>query len=115
MIYGLEQGRTEAVILEQCRRDNLPVPAAIANAPELEFGANLFLNAFVELSSCRSQDGPIPWTAMIDYCTVNELDAELRDELMYIVRSVDSDIMAYRAAKAESKTGPGKKGKRNGK
>lgn len=104
MIYGLEQGRTEKVILEQCRRDRSPIPDAIQNAPELDQGSDFFLHAYLELSSCRYSDGPIPWGALAEYAYAHDVNGELLDEMMFIVRHVDSDIMEYRARKAEEKS-----------
>jgi len=103
LIYDLEQGKTEEVILRQCVRERLPIPDAIANAPEMGHGLDFYLAAYVELSSCRVQDGLIPWTAIANYCIAHDLDSEMCDEIMFIVRRVDTEIQSYRFEKEKAK------------
>lgn len=103
MIYDFEQGKTEIAILQQCARERLPIPDAIANAPELYHGLDFYFLAYIELSSCRVQDGLIPWTAIAEYCVAHDLDSEMRDEIFYIVRRVDTQIQEYRFDKAQAK------------
>jgi hypothetical protein len=97
----MEQGRTEKRMLEDCHRYRMPVPDAIANAPELQFGSDFYLSAYLELSSCRT-DGPIPWTAIADYCIAHHLDDDMVSEMMFIVRTVDGEMSELRAAKREA-------------
>lgn len=97
----MEQGRTERRILQDCQRLRMPVPDAIANAPELDFGNDFYFSAYLELSSCRT-DGPIPWTAIADYCRAFDLCDDEVEDLMRVVRLVDSDILEYKAAKQEA-------------
>lgn len=89
--------------MQQCVREGLPVPDAIANAPELRQGLTLYLNAYLELASCRQGDAFIPWTAIADYCMAYEFDEETVDETMFIVRHVDSNIQEYRFEKSKAK------------
>ena len=97
----MEQGKTEKRILQDCQRYNMPIPDAIANAPELEFGSDFYLAAYLELSSCRT-DGPIPWTAIADYCIAYQLDDDMTGDVMQIVRIVDGELSEIRAAKREA-------------
>lgn len=102
MIYDIEQGKTEELILRQCQQQRLPIPAAIANAPEINLGEDFFLGAYLELSTCRVQDGPIPWWALVQYAEVHDVTGILFEELMYIVRHLDSEMANYRNEKAKA-------------
>lgn len=97
----MEQGKTEKRILQDCHRYGMPVPDAIQNAPELEFGADFFLSAYLELSSCRT-DGPIPWTAIADYCVAHCLDDDMVGDMMHLIRAVDGEMSEMRAAKRDA-------------
>lgn len=89
--------------MQQALRDNTPIPDAIANAPDLQDGLDLYLNAFIELSTCRPPDGYIPWTAIVDYCRAYEFDRELIDETLVIIRRVDQEIQEFRYERAKKK------------
>lgn len=54
------------------------------------------LNAFSELSSCRSfgfSAGPIPWTVLQEYCDREEIKE--REEFTVIVRELDREYLNY--------------------
>lgn len=89
--------------MQQAQRDGTPIPDAILNAPELQDGLDLYLNAYVELGTCRPPDGYIPWTAIVDYCRAYEFDRELIDETLIIIRRVDQEILEFRNEKAKKK------------
>lgn len=99
----MEQGPVEKIILEQCIRDNLPIPKKLQNSPSLESGMELYYQAFLDLNSCRQVgmgEGPIPWTAIAYYCRFFEMDEETTDDVMYMVRGLDNE---YLKIKAENK------------
>ena len=50
----LEQGPHEVMIAQQSVRMGQPLPARIANAPELMLGLQVYLQAFFDLDSERS-------------------------------------------------------------
>lgn len=127
MLYDLEQGKTEALILEQARKNRMPVPKRIQNAPELRPGLHYYYYAFVELSTCRNLgmgEGCIPWSAVREYALSEGLGEDDFDRLLILVRGMDIEYLDYqkRKQKAESKshgrtpirtnaTGLGSKGK----
>ena len=89
-------------------RRGLPLPERIKNAPELAPGLGIYLRAFYELDSCRPVgmgEGPIPWTAVEDWCRSLGLDEEERDDVHYLVRRLDNAYLKHR----ESKRPKGKK------
>lgn len=85
----------------------MPVPDAIRNAPELHLDEQLYFTGYLDLNSCRPigmGEGPIPWSAMMEYCMVHGIAGELLDDFMYIIRHLDNEIQAYKAAKREAET-----------
>lgn len=99
MLYALEQGTIEELIVTQCRRDGLPLPARIAGAPQLRTGLELYLTAFVELSTCRPSGfagpGPIPWTAIREYAVAYRFSARQTSCLESLIRRVDRAYLEY--------------------
>jgi hypothetical protein len=114
LLYTLEQGSTEEEIIKQAQDSGMPLPKAILNKPELLPGLDLFFDAFMALSSCRyvgMAEGPIPWTAIDRYCTVNEIEGELREELFHHVRSLDGVYLKHTSKTIKEKTKGGSTGK----
>lgn len=90
----------------------MPLPQAIANAPELELGLDLFYLAFMDLTTCRSMgfgEGPIPWSAVRDYCDELGLEGEQRDDMFIHIRLMDTAYLNHRASKVK-KEAPKKDG-----
>jgi hypothetical protein len=80
----------------------MPLPDAIRDAPELQFGLELFYTAFMDLSSCRSVgmgESAIPYSAVIDYCMYHEIWGEQRDDMIYHVRAMDATYLEQRRKK----------------
>lgn len=81
-----------------------PYPDAIANAPELMTGLNLFYTAFMDLTSCRAlgyAQGPIPWLAIHHYCEAHEIEDEQREDMFYHVSRLDKTYLDWSAEKAK--------------
>lgn len=81
---------------------HLPLPSKIENAPELELGLGIFLGAFYDLDSCRAsgwEEGPIPWTAVSEWCDRAEADTDLRDAMHHHIRALDLEYLRYKASK----------------
>jgi hypothetical protein len=86
----------------------MPLPSRIQNAPEVEIGLGLFLNAFYDLDSCRPvgwEEGPIPWTAMAEYCLAHDIHGEQREALLHHVRALDLEYLKYRRSKRPKSQG----------
>lgn len=98
MLYFLEQGHIEQRIIQQCMQEGLPLPKRIENAPELENGLELFIQAFFELNTSRNTGfdyGPIPWIVISDYCDRLEIDDEQREDVFYHIRALDSVYLEF--------------------
>ncbi|MCW2763976.1 MAG: hypothetical protein JWR85_4177 [Marmoricola sp.] len=73
-----------------------PLPDRIANAPELEIGLSLYLDAFFDLDSERSHAAgitAIPYSQIRDYANAYDFDAEQTSDLMFFIRNMDTDHM----------------------
>lgn len=87
-------GPHEQTIAKQAIRAGQKIPARIANAPELNTGLELFINAFFDLDSERSHAfsiSPIPWSKIKEYADAFEIEGEMREDLFYFVKSMDND------------------------
>ena len=93
----------------------MPVPDFINDAPEIYPGEELFFTGYLELNTCRPigmSEGSIPWTAIMEYCIVHEIEGELRDDFFHIIRDMDNEVQSYKAAKRESEKPPPGSGRR---
>ncbi len=82
-----------------------PLPKALADAPELLPGLDLYYYAFVDLSTCRSMGfgpGPIPWTAISEYARARGLEREQTDDLFYHIPLLDAAYLEHVHAKMKS-------------
>lgn len=97
----MEQGPAERRILEQCRRERLPLPDRISNAPELQLGLELFYGAYIDLSTCRTGmgDGPISWQVAREYAIINEFNEEQIDDLHYFISHLDEAYTSWKRKK----------------
>ncbi len=106
MSYALEQGPSEKNIVAQCLKQGLPLPKAIADAPELALGLEFVYHAFWELSSCRSVGfgvGSIPWAAMAEYARFHELAEDDFENFSFLIRAMDKKFLEFHAPKAPVK------------
>ncbi|WQZ00291.1 tail chaperonin [Escherichia phage Shy] len=70
------------------------MPDRIANAPELELGLQLYLQAFFDLDSERSHSlglTPISWSSIIGYARAFEFDEEQTESLLFHIRRMDTE------------------------
>lgn len=93
MLYTLEQGPVEREIIELCYRERRPLPAKIANAPQLLLGLEVFYRAFFDLTTCRQSGmavGPIPWSQIKLYCDEFDIQDEQRADMFYQIARMDT-------------------------
>lgn len=91
--YSLDQGPGEAKIIQECLKFNLPLPAPIRDAPELNLGLELYFTGFLDLSSER-QTGmglcSIPLMRIYEYCLVNGIDGDQRQDFIWFIQRIDA-------------------------
>lgn len=89
-------------------RSRLPIPQAIADAPELLPWLEPVFSAFFELATCRNMDGPIPWTAIHLYAKANQYLDRL-EWFTGLIRAMDSVYLQHISKKNKSLASAGKK------
>jgi hypothetical protein len=71
--------------------------------PALPFGADFFFAAYRDLISCRHPDGPIPWTATMEWADRRRLDRGLADALWTVVNRLDCAERQWRFDQIKTK------------
>lgn len=80
-----------------------PYPKSIRNAPELEMGLGLYMQAFLDLDSSRLSGmsmGRIPWLTIYDYCDRIGVIGDQRIDLIYCVQSLDDWYVEWHKEKS---------------
>lgn len=93
----LEQGPVIKKILPNIIKLKLPIPKAIREAPVLQPGLGFYMEAYLDLATCRGGmgDGPIPWTAGIQYARWLDLDRDQTENFWYIITQVDEWYLGW--------------------
>lgn len=89
----VEMGDTDQLIVAQALRTGRPIPDRILNAPELNLGLQLYLDAFFDLDSERSHSvglTAIPWTSIKQYAEAWEFDEEQTCKLFFFIKKMDA-------------------------
>jgi hypothetical protein len=73
----------------------------------------MLARAYAELSSCKpiglGARGPIPWTAMIEWCHFHGLEHHVAIHAINVLRHVDNFYIERAAAKAEHPKTPSRR------
>jgi hypothetical protein len=104
LIYALEVGASEKTILQQAQRQRGPIPQVILDAPELQIGLEWTYSAFGKLTTCRQIGmgiGPIPWTAINEFCVKHQLNSDDQDDFEYLIEQMDDAYVQHMNKKAE--------------
>lgn len=95
-----------------------PLPDWYLEEPYLLPGESFYMEAFWELSTCRSFGngvGPIPWTAIVQYGYTSELESDTLEIFVAVIRAMDAEYVKWQSAEAERQrkaAEPPKKSKR---
>ncbi len=115
-MYRLGIGKDEDTIIERARQMNGPLPASVANAPELLPGLGLYFEIFRVLSKTRqismSGVGSIPYPALASYLDDNDFHGWEREKAMELVIRMD-EAFTVEIDRQRSKSAP-KPGAGNG-
>jgi len=87
-------------------RSGAKVPDRILHQPLLPLYLQFFVDAFWELNSCRAMgmgEGPIPFTAILQYSQFYECDFQLAQDLILFIREMDDIYLKKQAKKAKAK------------
>ena len=102
MLYFLEQGPIEKIIIRQCLKEKRDFPEKIKNAPELINGLDIFWDAFMELSDSRPSGmgyGCIPWVVINQYCRYHKFSADQEEAMHYHLKEMDLVFISHHARK----------------
>jgi hypothetical protein len=86
-------GGHERAIARQHMQFHGKLPDGIANAPQLQEGLILYLNAFFDLDAERQSGfnvGAIPWHAIDAYCKAHGFDEVQHEDCFFYVRRMDA-------------------------
>jgi hypothetical protein len=67
-------------------------------------GAEFYTNAFWQLTTCRGigfGEGPIPWTAVVQWAQIKDLGPEEFEELETVILAMDRVYLKYRSDQAK--------------
>lgn len=79
-----------------------PLPEWYLNKPDIFPGDYFYLRAFYDLNTCRQVGmglGPIPWNVVIQYAGISELEQELIEPFIHIIRMMDNAYLDYHEKK----------------
>ena len=79
-------------------KDESEIPPALLDEPELLQGLALYYNAFWELFPDRQLGmsvGPIPYSSIVTYCREWNLDGEMSQLMLKLVRKMDNDFLEW--------------------
>jgi hypothetical protein len=101
LLWELEKAPALRKVLPNIIRMGLPLPKAAVETPELQVGLDFYMEAFIDLGTCRGGmgDGPIPWHHCMAYADNLELDQEETDDLWYIIAKLDEAWLEYQERK----------------
>lgn len=101
-------GVSEKTIIDQAKAQRLPIPPRILDAPFLHMGLEWVYQAFGKLTTCRQlgmgSPGPIPWTAMNDFCIANGVTEDDQEEFEYLIEKMDDAYIKHALDKQEKKS-----------
>lgn len=84
----------EERLIKDAKRNRQALPQKILNQPELLPGLQFYFSAFLELSTCR-YDGPIPWTAIVQYAEMHGVEDDHMDDFRYYMREMDAAYLKH--------------------
>ena len=79
-----------------------PYPKSIRDAPELDMGLGLYMQAFLDLDSSRINGmsmGRISWLTIDDYCKRIGVVGDQRIDLIYCVQGLDNWYVGWHREK----------------
>jgi hypothetical protein len=100
----------EDALIRLSAQQGRPVPSKIANQPVLTEVDELFWLAFTHLATERIPDGAIPWLSIVRWAEYYGLDDEDAEDLIEVVRAMDSAYIGHQNEKRATRAGKEKLG-----
>lgn len=89
----------EKRIRQQARVAGDVLPPDLVSPPRLAEDLAVYFAAFYELSTDRQITmggvGAISWTSIMTFATIYDFNSEIRDELLYFIRSMDNAYLKH--------------------
>jgi hypothetical protein len=108
LLYWIEQGPVQQSVSNSSKRLRGKVPDKFLNEPEVRFGLELYYDAFWELDRDRSHGSGythIPWSSIIRYIEVYDLDEDQAERLQAHLKAMDNAYIKALADKQDAKNG----------
>lgn len=93
--------------VEAARKKRRPLPQWYLDEPDEPPAASFFYNAFRDLVTCRSADGPIPWRDCMAYADRKGLAPDVADALWAVIRKMDQAERRWQIDNLKRQTGHG--------
>ena len=65
------------------------------------------MNAYMALTTCRTEKGAVPWTAVAQYADFHRFDLEQLDTLVYFCSQLDVEYRLWEESGNPNKPGSG--------
>lgn len=86
-------GKDEKTLLDLAARQNMPIPEKILNAPELQPGLQLYIDAFNALNYSRFNTtgfvGRIHYVSMSQWCDDHNIVGEQKLDVIHLLTKMD--------------------------
>jgi hypothetical protein len=106
LLYELTHAPLEKDLLEKTLKRRLKIPKAIAEAPVLLAGLEVFYRAFWDLINDRpTPDSMIPWYPVQLWADRHHLDSIASDDLHFFLRRMDMEFIKWAQKKSKAKAG----------
>lgn len=94
-------GKDEKGLIEAAVRFGAPLPDRILNAPELQHGLQIYVDAFNTLTRSRPMSqggiGSIPYSEISQYCRDHDIDGDEREETIFLIQQMDDAYCKWQA------------------
>ena len=94
----------ESFSLDAASTKGRALPDWYIDEPELEGWDSFYMRSFDDLNTCRNSGfglSPIAWTDILTYAVHKELDKDLQEAFIQIIRQMDQSFMEYQTEKSE--------------
>lgn len=95
-------------VINAAREAGRPLPKAVRDLPDIQPHQKLFLLAFQDCCTCRQVGmglGPIPWTAVKDWCHASGLTPIESEEVWFVVTKMDEAFLTHSVSQMKQANG----------
>jgi hypothetical protein len=94
LLWELRYQRDGWVVQRQLECEQ-SLPDWYLDEPELDLVGSFLMRAFWDLSTERSQLGPIPWSKIVAYASLNGLEAGMIEPFKVVMRALDNAYLHH--------------------